>query len=162
MNVTGGTLQALGTLGSSSAAVDVLALTNSTLQITPGTGGGSVNATISTLSIGGSNLVNVISNALWDSSGVIGTYPTTLHLIQHSTFNNPGTNFYLGTLPTRQGVQLQGYIVDDGGFIDLVITNGPAVGTPTTDTWQGTSNLGAPFSNLDGQLEQRIPRTRTG
>jgi fibronectin-binding autotransporter adhesin len=143
--MTSSTLAVSNALGSSSTLLNTLAVTNSTLYLVPGT---SATAYVTTLALGGSNVLNVISNGSWVTPAVISSYPVTLHIIQYSA-SAGGTNFYLGPLPSMQGTPLQGYLSDSGSTIDLVITNGPVVGAPTTDTWQGTLNLNNTPPSLD-------------
>lgn len=125
--VTNATLDLSGLIAATT--VPAFSSSNSTLVVNglePGT-----NIVTTTLNPGGAT--NIINFA---SLPVITGYPTVFHVIGAGAVN--GTlNFGLGTLPPSP--VFTGYISNNAAnnLVDLVITNGPLLGSPAT--WLGTN-----------------------
>ncbi len=115
--VSGATLDETG-LASSTGTNAIFGLTNAVWNIDIAQGGLTNRAT-ATLNVGGTtNVVNVSTLPL------ITSYPSKLHLI---SFQNvlAATNIGVGTLPVVSPA-FAGFITNENGFIDLVLTTGPA------------------------------------
>ncbi len=118
-----------GGLSSPSCTNTVFSLTNAIWNVAvPQTV--TTNDITSTLNLGGTgNTINITSLPL------ITSYPATLHLISYTTLNG-ANNISLGSLPASfTSTPFAGSIVNNSGFIDLVLTSGPVV---QFLTWTGT------------------------
>ncbi|TAK93937.1 MAG: hypothetical protein EPO07_17500, partial [Verrucomicrobia bacterium] len=130
-----GSLNVTGAIGSVSAPINSLNLTNATLLLAAGL---SANANVTTLTCGGpTNKINVSS-----IPGVAG-YPASLPLIKYSGALGGAFNIGLGTLPVTTPASA-GFITNNtaNSSIDLVLTAGPV---PLRSlTWNG---------NIDGNWD---------
>ncbi len=128
VSVSGATLDE-GGLSLPSCTNSVFSLTNAiwTVNVPQTT---TTNDITGTLNLGGTaNTINIASLPL------ITSYPATFHLISYSTLNG-ANNISLGSLPASfTSTPYAGSIVNNSGFIDLVLTSGPVV---QFLTWTGT------------------------
>ena len=130
--LNGGTLSVTGAVGTLSAPINVVALTNSTLRFSVTSS--LTNLTATTLITGGAaNTINIASLP------VIVSSPVQFALIKYGgTIGGAGFNFTLGALPG--GAACGGYLSNNtaNSSVDLVLTN---CATPDAFlTWNGDVN----------------------
>lgn len=140
INISPGTLVVTNTVGSLSRPIRTFAVGNATLDLPLSFTGSAI--TVSNLTTGGANLVNITAVP------GIGSYPATFTLIQYQgaeAGSGAGT-FTLNSLPTATPNYV-GTIVDTGnGVVQVELTSGPI--TVLSTTWTGATdnnwNYGTP------------------
>ena len=139
--MNGGTLiltNASATIGSSAAPIGTLNLSGAVVNLTPSTGSPTLN--VATLnSAGSTNIINIFSLPN------VSSYPVTLHLVGYTSAAGNNALIGLGSLPAASPA-FQGSIVDNGGVLDLVLTDGPKNGPPSPPTGLGGAAI------ADGQI----------
>jgi hypothetical protein len=141
ISVTGGTLivtNISATIGSSAAPISTLNLSGAVLNLTPSTGGPTINVAALN-SAGSTNTINIFSLPN------ISSYPVTLHLVSYTSATGNNALIGLGSLPAASPA-FQGSIVDNGAGLDLVLTAGPQNGPPSPPTGLGGAAI------ADGQI----------
>ena len=132
ISVNGGTVittNSSATIGASAALISTLNLSNAVLNLTPSTGAPALNVAALN-SMGSTNTINIYSLPN------IPSYPTTIHLVSYANPTGNNALIGLGSLPAASPAY-QGSVVDNGGVLDLVLTDGPKNGPPSPPTGLG-------------------------
>lgn len=143
INMAGGLLgitSLLGTIGSPTAPVKALTMSDSTLQLA--ISGVQTNVEVGVLTLNGStNYINISS-----VPASVTNYPTQMSLIAYGSLSlGADFNMVISNLPGSY----QGYISNNANnlTIDLVLTNGPT--TISTLEWTGTGGANWNMSGID-------------
>jgi fibronectin-binding autotransporter adhesin len=142
INVNAGTLgitSLSGVVGTSTAPMFNLSLSNAVLQLQ--VSGFQTNVETSTLTLSGTaNTVN------FSYLPPVNAYPVTNALIGYQTLS--GTmNVAAGSFPTASPAY-QGYVTNLGNTVYLILTNGPVIGS-TVDLWTGLNSGNWDFSTIN-------------
>lgn len=141
----------LSGLASPSLSNASLSLTNAMLVLAAPSGG--TIETVTTLDLAGTtNLINITSIP------PITGYPSVYHLISYTTLNGV-FNIGLGPLPFFFGTQFVGYVTNENGFVDLVLTGGPPPARRIS--WLGTDPGNPNNWDVAGSLNWQISGTAT-
>jgi len=128
ITMAGGTLMVANNIGVATNAIDNLSVADSTLTLPCGVTASAYATNLT--ATGTANTINV--------SSVPGffSYPAQFPVISYATAGGDNSTFVVGTLPGT----FKGYISNNVGnlSIDIVITNGPALGQLKSIRWNGT------------------------
>lgn len=124
LTINNGTLSLTNGVG---AGLNVLALTNATLQLRLGAGAAALAAT--NVATGGGNTIQITALP------VTSVYPTNFTVLKYGSLAGAGFNFSLGSLPASAGCG--GYLTNNlaSGSVDLVVTN--CIVSDAFLTWNG-------------------------
>lgn len=151
--LTNATLVLSNTMGTPGSPLASVGITNSTLQFS--VSGGSTNAVVSSLSTGGSNLINIAAVP------VITSYPTQFTLIKYSGgIGGAGFNFGLQSLPPANPAY-EGYISNNTANSSIVLVLTPPAAKLAVTSINGGANprVGATFSvTVQSQDSSGTPR----
>lgn len=131
ISIDTGNLSVSNVIGSVSAPVNAMSISNATLTIAAGS---SALANVTTLNCGGpTNKINITEIP------VISGYPAQFPVIKYAGVLGGAFNVGLGTLPASAPA-FAGYISNNtvNGSIDLVVTSGPL--PARTISWRGTTD----------------------
>lgn len=148
VDVTNATLDVSGV--TTSATLSAVVLSNAVVNVKVGYQ--QTNFTVSSLTLSGSNAINV------HSLPPIAVYPATNVLVQSGSAI-VGNNFTLGSLPTATPAYVGSVsLSSDQTQVLLVLTAGP-IGLRPTVTWSGVDALGAVSTNWSDAQNWQSPGT---
>jgi hypothetical protein len=160
LRLTNASLTVSNTMGTPANPLTSIAITNSTIYFS--VAGNSTNAVVSSLSTGGTNLINIVALP------TIASYPTQFTLIDYSgAIGGAGFNFGLQSLPSANPAYV-GYVSNNtaNSSIILVLTPPASKLAVTSINGGATPRVGATFSvTVQSQDSGGTPRnvpTATG